>query len=214
MAGRVSGIVRVSPSGSWELARARSILLACSVLMSGCASIFEGTTQQISVNTTPAGARCTFWKNGSLIADIGSTPGAVTIRKSKDDLFIVCDKPGYDSATFVNKSGLAMATFANILTGGLAWALDSSRGADNKYTGDVNLALVPSAVPAPPPIQPVPVARPEPAPQARPAAPPPQAAPAPVAAPAPSPQLQCAAADGSRIRVTGSTCPAGWAVVR
>jgi len=195
------------------LARSRAIIVACSILLSGCASIFEGTTQQISVNTTPAGARCTFWKNGGLIADIRSTPGAVTIRKSKDDLFIVCDKPGYVSASFVNRSGLAMATFANILTAGLAWAVDSSRGADNKYQGEVNLALVPAATPAPveqPRAAPAPTA-PEPVPQPRAGT----SAPAqvPVTAPAPQ-QIECTASDGSRIRVAGSGCPAGWAVAR
>ncbi|TMJ29817.1 MAG: hypothetical protein E6G95_05995 [Alphaproteobacteria bacterium] len=195
------------------MARSRAIIVACSILLSGCASIFEGTTQQISVNTTPAGARCTFWKNGGLIADIPSTPGAVTIRKSKDDLFIVCDKPGYVSASFVNRSGLAMATFANILTAGLAWAVDSSRGADNKYQGEVNLALVPAATPAPveqPRAAPAPTA-PEPVPQPRAGTPAP--AQVPVAAPAPQ-QIECTASDGSRIRVAGSGCPAGWAVAR
>lgn len=195
------------------MARSGAIIVACSVLLGGCASIFEGTTQQISVNTTPAGARCTFWKNGALIGDIAETPGSLRIRKSKDDLFIVCDKPGYASATFVNKSGLAMATMANVLTLGLAWAVDSSRGADNKYQGEVSLALVPSAIPAPierpyaPPPLPQKVAQP------RPAAPPGPPPPAPVAMPA-GQQLQCAAADGSRIRVSGSACPAGWTVAQ
>jgi hypothetical protein len=202
------------------LVLARAIIVGCSVLLGGCASIFEGTTQQIAVNTTPAGARCTFWKNGSLVGDVGSTPGTLSIRKSRDDLFIVCDKPGYTSATFVNKSGLAMATFANILTAGLAWAVDSSRGADNKYQGEVNMALVPvdPSVPASYPRAP---AAPRPsalgaatAGTVRTNAPgPAPASPAPVAAP-PASQIECAASDGSRIRVTGSGCPAGWAAVQ
>jgi hypothetical protein len=200
--------------GVGGLARSGAIILACSVLLGGCASIFEGTTQQISVNTTPSGARCTFWKNGALIADIAATPGAVRIRKSKDDLFIVCDKPGYASATFVNRSGLAMATIANVLTAGLAWAVDSSRGADNKYQSEVSMELVPSATPAPtgrpyapPPAPPGTIGQP------RPVAPPAPPPPAPVVVPA-VPQLECAAADGSRIRVSGSACPAGWTVAR
>jgi hypothetical protein len=207
----VSGVTGESAN----LARARTIIVACSILLSGCASIFEGTTQRISVNTTPAGARCTFWKNGALIGDIAATPGSVTIRKSRDDLFIVCDKPGYASATFVNKSGLAMATIANVLTAGLAWAVDSSRGADNKYQSEVSMALVPGAPPRPmePPVA-TPSA-PEAVPQARPSVPPPQSPPSPVPAAAPAvPPLACVAADGSRIRVTGSGCPAGWAVAR
>ena len=199
------------------MARSGAIIVACSVLLSGCASIFEGTTQQISVNTTPAGARCTFWKNGALIGDIAATPGSVRIRKSKDDLFIVCDKPGYASATYVNKSGLAMATIANVLTAGLAWAVDSSRGADNKYQGEVTMALAPSAVPTPieRPFAPAPAAAPETVAQPRPAlAPPAPPPPVPAASPAAGQQLECAATDGSRIRVSGSACPAGWAVAR
>ncbi len=139
------------------------------------------------------------------------------IRKTKDDLTIVCDKRGYTTATYLNHSGLAMATFANILTGGLAWAYDSTRGADNKYEGQVSLALPPaSAVPveaAPPEYAPpsepaanAPARRPVPTPVAAPPAPPPPAA--------PGPQLECSAADGSRIRVNGTACPAGWTPAR
>lgn len=200
------------------MAPARAIaLLASSAVLCGCASIFDGTTQQISAVTTPSGARCTFWRNGGLVADIASTPGSVTIEKSKVDLFVVCDKPGYTPATYVNKSGLAMATYANVLTLGLAWAVDSSRGADNKYESQVTLELSPSgmvsplapvgAVPSAPARMPIAAgARPAPAP----AAPPPVA---PVVAPA-LPQLDCAFSDGSRIRVTGAACPAGWTPAR
>jgi hypothetical protein len=182
--------------------------------MCGCASIIDGTTQRISASTTPSGARCTFWRNGGLVADIASTPGSVTIEKSKVDLFIVCDKPGFTPATYVNKSGLAMATYANVLTLGLAWAVDSSRGADNKYESQVTLALSPSGMPAPieavsPPVAPMPAAA---APRQAPVlvAPAPVA---PVAAPA-APQLNCAFSDGSRIRVNGMACPMGWAPAR
>ena len=198
--------------------RASAILATCA-LLSGCASIFEGTTQQISVRTTPAGARCTFWRNGGLIADIPSTPGAVTIEKTKVDLFIVCDKPGYASATYVNRSGLAVATYANVLTLGLAWAVDSSRGADNKYEGQIDLSLSPNpmAVPivqGPPPLPPEPVAPATP-PRTRGAAPPPPppAVAIPATAPA-SPQIECTSSDGSHVRMTGTACPAGWARAR
>jgi hypothetical protein len=183
----------------------------------GCASIFEGTSQQIAVRTTPAGARCTFWRNGGLVGDIPSTPGTVIIEKTKVDLFIVCDKPGYASATYVNRSGLAVATYANVLTLGLAWAVDSSRGADNKYEGQIDLSLAPNgmAVPieraAPPEPERVPAVA-APRPRGGPPSPPPAAV-LPAAAPV-SPQIECASADGSRVRMTGTTCPAGWARAR
>jgi hypothetical protein len=188
------------------------------VLLTGCASIFEGTSQQISVRTTPPGARCTFWRNGGLVADIPVTPGTVTVEKTKVDLFVVCDKPGYASATYVNRSGLAAATYANVLTLGLAWAVDSSRGADNKYEGEIDLSLAPAGTavpviqaPPPPAPQPVPAAA---VPRVRPGTPA-QAAPVvvPTAAPA-SRQIDCASPDGSRVRMTGTACPAGWTPAR
>jgi hypothetical protein len=199
------------------------MLLAGSALVSGCASLIEGTTQQVAVSTTPAGAHCLFLRNGNTIATIPSTPGSVTIEKTRDDLVIVCNRRGYASATFVNKSGLAMVAYANILTGGLSWAVDTSRGADNKYQGQVALALVPLAegateprpfVPDQPPAPPP--SMPEPAPRTRVSAPAPAPAPPPApAAPAPAgPQVNCTAADGSVIRVTGSACPAGWTLAR
>ena len=197
--------------------RASAILASCA-LLAGCASIFEGTSQQISVRTTPVGARCTFWRNGGLIADIQSTPGTVTVQKTKEDLFVVCDKPGYASATYVNRSGLAVATYANVLTLGLAWAVDSSRGADNKYEGQIELSLAPNGMtpplpPAPPPTAVAPVPAPPP-PRQRVGAPPqPPPVVAPAAAPA-LPQVECASSDGSRIRMTGAACPAGWTRAR
>ena len=170
------------------------------------------------MKTTPPGARCTFWRNGGLVADIPSTPGSVTVQKTKVDLFVVCDKAGYASATYVNRSGLATATYANVLTLGLAWAYDSSRGADNKYEGEIELSLAPSGItvpieqaPPPPAPEPVPtVAAPRPRGGAPAPAPP---AAAPVAAPV-LPQIECASADGSRVRMTGSACPPGWTRAR
>jgi len=188
-------------------------ILACFAVASGCASIFDGTSQRISVNTNPTGARCTFWRNGALIGDIAATPGTLTVEKSRQELVIVCDKPGYTASTYVNRSGLAGMAWANILTAGLTWAVDTSRGADNKYESDVNLALSPGAtapMPADPPAtQSVPVGA---VPRPRTVPPPPVPA-VPVAVPA-APAVDCAAADGSRIRVTGSACPSGWTRAR
>jgi hypothetical protein len=196
-----------------------SAILAAFALLTGCASIFEGTSQRIAVRTDPAGARCTFWRNGGLVADIPSTPGAVTVQKTKVDLFVVCDKPGYASATYVNRSGLAVATYANVLTLGLAWAVDSSRGADNKYEGEIELSLAPSGTAVPIEQAPSPPALEEPVPAA--AVPrarvvtPPQSSPvvAPAAAPAVF-QVECASSDGSHIRMTGTACPSGWTRAR
>jgi hypothetical protein len=202
-------------SGGLELPRVSAILI-CSALAGGCASVFEGTSQDISVTTTPPGAHCMLLRNGEMIATVNSTPGRATIQKTRDDLVIVCSKRGYSAATFVNRSGLAMVAYANILTAGLSWAVDTSRGADNKYQGQVDLALVPlGSGPAEPRVPVVPdYPPPPPVPGGVPRGTTPVQAPSP-AAPAPvEQQLNCTASDGSRIRVTGTACPAGWTPAR
>src|SRR5260370_10566940 len=141
----------------------RVLVALCVALMTpGCAAIFDGTTQQISINTTPPDARCKLVRLGAPIGEVSSTPGAVTIQKTKHDITVVCSKSGYVDATFLNHSGVAGAAFANILggilTGGIAWGIDSASGADNKYEGQVNMPLLPVAFlpSAPPENQPAP----------------------------------------------------------
>ncbi len=121
-------------------------LLLASAALSGCAAIFDGTSQDIAVNTNPGGATCRLERQGSSIATIPTTPGTATVRKTKEDILVRCTKDGYQEATFVNHSGVAGATVADILggvlTGGVAWAVDSGTGADNKYDSPVNLTMV------------------------------------------------------------------------
>jgi hypothetical protein len=118
--------------------------------LGGCASITEGTHQAITVNTNPPGASCVLNRKEGQIATIASTPGDVIIRKTKYDITVVCDKPGYQQATFMDHSGVEGMTFGNaILGGGIGWAIDSSTGSDNKYDSPVNVTLVPVQPAAP-----------------------------------------------------------------
>jgi hypothetical protein len=131
--------------------------------LAACSSVIEGTSQEIYVNTNPAGAKCAFEREGKVISRIQETPGATTIKKTKHDITITCDKAGYQTATYRNHSGAAGATFGNIiLGGGIGWAIDSASGADNKYDGTVNMTLVPTngASAAPSAIAPDPAGKP------------------------------------------------------
>ena len=123
--------------------RIPAALAAAGLLLAGCSSIIEGTTQEVFVNTNPAGAACDFLRQGQRIARVDPTPGATTIKKTKHDIVIECTLDGYQKATYHNKSDAAQATFGNIvLGGGIGWAIDSASGADNKYTSPVNLTLL------------------------------------------------------------------------
>ncbi len=114
------------------------------LLLAGCASIVQGTSQNITVNTNPSGADCGFYREGMKIATVQGTPGSGLVNKTKHDIWVVCVKQGYQMATYYNHSGVAGGTFGNIvLGGGIGWAIDSASGADNEYDGAVNITLAP-----------------------------------------------------------------------
>ena len=130
----------------------KPILMLAVLPCAACSSIIEGTSQQIQVVTNPAGASCTFMREGQPIGTVNPTPGSVLIKKDKHDITVLCDKQGFQQATYLNHSGAAGATFGNIIAGGgIGWAVDSASGADNKYDGVVNMSLVPAAGAAPAP---------------------------------------------------------------
>lgn len=129
---------------------ARIALLALTLTCAGCVSVFEGTSQDIAVNSTPSGATCAFDRHGESIGTIVSTPGKLTVRKSKYDIMVKCSKDGYQDASFLNHSGVSAAIAANIvvdilLTAGISSIIDSANGADNKYDSVVNIMLPPLA---------------------------------------------------------------------
>ena len=129
--------------------------LLCAAGLGACSSIIEGTSQEIVVKTNPTGANCALMREGTAIARINPTPGGATIKKTKHDITVVCELSGYQQATYLDHSGVAGATFGNIIAGGgIGWAVDSASGADNKYDSPVNVTLVP--VNAAPPGAPAP----------------------------------------------------------
>lgn len=119
------------------------VLLLLSFLLPSCASIVSGTTQEIGVSTTPEKASCEFFRDGEKFAEIDKTPSKVLVQKTKYDITIECEKEGYQKSSFINESGSEGSTFGNIiLGGGIGWAVDSARGADNKYQDNVHINLV------------------------------------------------------------------------
>lgn len=119
-----------------------AILIASTLLLPSCASILSGTSQTLTVNTTPEGANCALNRENQVIGRINPTPGSVIVEKTKHDITVECTKPGYLKSTFINESGTEGTTAGNIiLGGGIGWAVDSARGADNKYQSVVHVNL-------------------------------------------------------------------------
>lgn len=120
----------------------RTAMVAFSLLSTtACSSIIDGRSQTLSFNTNPPGANCVLTRNGMTIGNV-QTPGGIVVEKTKHNIQVVCSKDGYDDSTALLKSGVAGATFGNIiLGGGIGWAIDSASGADNKYDDVVNVTL-------------------------------------------------------------------------
>ena len=118
--------------------------VVCASGLGACASIVEGTSQEIAVNTQPPGASCDLMRDGVVIGMVANTPGRVTIKKNKQNINVVCKKEGFQQATQSNKSDFAGATVGNVLLGGLVGvAIDAASGASNKYDPEVNIVLQP-----------------------------------------------------------------------
>jgi hypothetical protein len=131
----------------------RGIFTTSAVLalgLGGCATVVEGTSQNMMIVTHPPGASCTVSRQGQQIAAVISTPGNVNIGKSKNDLAVTCTKEGFEPTTAVYSSTFNGTTFGNLILGGVAGAvIDASTGASYNYPQEVSIAM-PTAVAASP----------------------------------------------------------------
>ena len=72
-----------------------AVIAAASFFLTGCASIFTGTTQTVQVNSTPSGA------NVSVSGlDRGQTPLPVVLKKGSNGETVTLSLPGYQQKTF------------------------------------------------------------------------------------------------------------------
>jgi hypothetical protein len=119
--------------------------LALVLVLPGCATIMEGTSQSVAVSTNPAGAACGVDREGGHLGAILSTPGSVRVDKSKDDLTVSCSKTGYQTASVSESPKFVGTTFGNIVIGGLVGAaVDAATGANYEYPTEVHLDLAPT----------------------------------------------------------------------
>jgi hypothetical protein len=126
---------------------------ALGIVLSGCATIVDGSTQSVSVATTPVqGAACTLTNSeGTWFV---TSPGSVQVHKTKNDLTVSCAKDGYQPGSQVAVSKFGGATFGNIVAGGGIGAIvDAASGANYYYDSPLTVPLgePKSAIQAPSP---------------------------------------------------------------
>ena len=112
--------------------------------LGACATIVEGGDQTVTVVTDPAGATCTLTREGAAVGAVNPTPGSVVVKKSKEDVSIVCEKEGHLDSTAKLTSDFQTMTLGNVLIGGvIGVAVDSASGAMHEYPDSITVVLTP-----------------------------------------------------------------------
>jgi hypothetical protein len=114
---------------------ALAALSLASIQLGGCATILNGTSQDVEFKTEPAGAVVNI-----LTGQNCTTPCKIEMRRG-DDSRVDITMPGFKPVSVYLHSKLGGSTFGNIiLGGGIGAAVDGSNGASN--TLDLNPVYV------------------------------------------------------------------------
>lgn len=126
-----------------------AFVAALPLLLVSCATVLEGTSQDIAVDTDPQGANCTFTRGAEgTIGTVAQTPGKLTVQRRKEAMQVTCTRDGHEAATEVVASAFSGATIGNVLLGGLIGiAVDASSGANNRYPERLTVVMTPSSFP-------------------------------------------------------------------
>lgn len=131
------------------VSNARLPLVALALwLLGGCATLTTSSSQTVTLTTDPAGAACTFKREGKVVGIVNPTPGSLMVSKSHAALEVACVKEGYVDATGTVGSKFQAMTFGNILFGGIIGiAVDATSGATAEYEPQISIRLTPSEFP-------------------------------------------------------------------
>lgn len=118
---------------------AMAALMLAGVSLSGCATVINGTSQDVAFNSQPDGAIVELQTGQNCV-----TPCTFSMKRG-DDAEIRISKPGFQPVSIYVQSRLAGSTFGNIiLGGGIGAVVDGSNGASNRlYPNPVYVRLVP-----------------------------------------------------------------------
>jgi len=142
--------------------RVLGVLAACA-MVGGCASVSRGTTETISVASTPSGAEAVI---SGLDAPMTCITPCAVVAKRNADISMTIQKPGFEPQVVQLTKDIpatGAAGFAgNLLLGGLVgMGVDAATGAATDHKPDpVIVTLQPLAPPPPPLKRPKPAAAP------------------------------------------------------
>jgi hypothetical protein len=118
-------------------------VIACAILLVACATITEGTTQVVAIDTPGVPeALCTITTQSG--PQIVTTPGTVSLKKGADPLPISCTKECYVNGQSIIASQAEEMAAGNVIFGGvIGLGVDAASGALHKYPSQVTVAMSP-----------------------------------------------------------------------
>ncbi|MCW7540105.1 hypothetical protein OOT46_19915 [Aquabacterium sp. A7-Y] len=121
---------------------------AAALILSGCASIFAGSTQAVTIASEPAGASFVVTNRAGVQVHNGTTPATLTLSRGagyfKSESYIVrVQKDGYEAKELTLTGSVNGWYFGNILIGGLIGmlAIDPVTGAMYSLPSSVSATL-------------------------------------------------------------------------
>jgi hypothetical protein len=113
------------------------------LVLAGCATILDGTTQTVAIQSIPSGAACHLQSpNGQW--DV-TTPAVVTVQKSGGAINVTCRGPDGSAGSGTITSSMSGAVVANALLGGIVGGgVDVIDGAAYRYQPAITVNLVPA----------------------------------------------------------------------
>lgn len=112
-----------------------AIILMAACGASGCATLFSGTTQPITINTQPPGASLSM--NGLYV---GVTPVSTVVNRGKD-LQLLLQRPGFANKTVVISKDFNTVAVLNLFSP-LCWAIDIVSGAAWRFDNSTLLVVM------------------------------------------------------------------------
>lgn len=115
-------------------------IVLIAMVVSGCASITQGTSQVLTFRIEPKEAKCVLNRTGDgELGSVSSTLNTIQVGKDKDDIIIQCNAPGYRQKTTRLVSGASTAGVTGVLLD--LGITDMITGAMYAYPTDVSIVM-------------------------------------------------------------------------
>ena len=110
----------------------------------GCATVTNGTSQALDIESEPLGAQCILTREGKPLGSL-VTPGQITVSRSRHAINVSCRKVDYQDTGHLLLADREPASYASVAVPlGIGSIVDSSTGAYAAYPTAIKVWLVPN----------------------------------------------------------------------